>query len=116
VSTSAKRPELRLVLDGVRADADVLKRNGQAVLASSMLSIVSAVSDATEEYDTWLGELACAQRSGWTPETVRRWARKFGESPHVRYTKGVGYELRACLVPRRVEASLLIASAHRASA
>jgi hypothetical protein len=34
----------------------------------------------------------------------------------VRYTKGVGYELRACLVPRRVEASLLIASAHRASA
>jgi hypothetical protein len=33
VSTTAKRPELRLVLDSVRADADVLKRNGQAVLA-----------------------------------------------------------------------------------
>lgn len=56
MSTSAKRPELRLVLDSVRADADALKRNGQGILASSMLSIVSAVSDATEEYDTWLGD------------------------------------------------------------
>ena len=116
MSTTAKRPELRLVLDSVRADADVLKRNGQAVLASSMLSIVSAISDATEEYDTWLGELACAHRSGWAPETVRRWARRFGDSPHVRYTKGSGYELRACLVPRKVEPSVVAASAHRASA
>lgn len=116
MSTTAARPDLSQILTDLRGDAAVLRRNGQPTLAESMETIAARVADATDEYSTWMGELACANRSGWKIETVRRWARKFGDSPHVRWTRGVGYELRACIVPRRVESSVVAASAHRKSA
>lgn len=113
MAIKAPRPDLTQILADVRGDAAVLRRNGQLTLAENMEAIASRVADATDEYASWLGELECANRSGWKIETVKRWARKFGESEHVRWTRGVGYEMRACIVPRRAEASLIAASAHR---
>ncbi len=109
MTTAAARPDLLQLLADLRGDAAVLRKNGQGTLADRYVEIADSVADAAHEFTTWLSEADAATRSGWSHETVRRWARKFVETPHVRWTKGKGYELLACIVPRRFHHQLAAA-------
>lgn len=114
METTAAAPELADVIAGAREDASVLRRRGHTNDAILLEQLADDVAEAGAELLEWVAEDDAALQSGWSVTKVRRHARAFANTPHVRY-EGRRVLLRACIVPRAVPASILRAAGERAA-
>lgn len=115
MNTTAQAPEIGQILTDWRGEAAVLRRRGDERAARLLEQCADEASVAVDEYTVWLTEEEAARRSGWTPSKVRRHALTFVHTPHVRHEKRA-YQLRACIVPRRVHLEMLREAARRGAA
>ena len=113
--TTADGVDLAQVIADWRGEAAVLRRRGDDRAAKLLEQCAGETAGASAEYTMWLSEGESALRSGWSAEQVRRHARKFLHTPHVRYERR-RYILRACIVPRRAHDELMRAAAEQAVA
>jgi len=103
------------VLSDWREDAAILRRRGDARAADLLLQCAADVAAVSEDFTGWLSEREAQLRSGWTAGQIRRHARAFLHTPHVKPERRA-YWLRACIVPRRAHYELLRAAAERGAA
>lgn len=113
-STSAPALEVADVLAEIREDALVLRRRGHPRDAEMLEGVADRMSRAASDLLTWWSEEDAAAASGWSIAKVRRHARLFVHTGHVRYERRRCF-LRAAIVPRALPPSIARASG-RASA
>lgn len=106
MKTMAAVEDLSHVLKTWRDDAQVLKRRGDARGAAFLERCASEALAVAEDFTRWLSEGEAALRAGWSTDQVRRHARKFLNTPYVRYEKRQ-YAVLACIVPRRAHDEML---------
>lgn len=114
MTTNAKRTELADVLSEIREDAVVLRRRNHARDAEMLEQVADRVARAAADLLTWWTEEDAAAAAGWTRTKVRRHARLYAYTGHVRYERG-RYWLRAIIVPRTLPASIARAAGERAA-
>jgi hypothetical protein len=93
--------DLAAILGTMDEDATVYERNGDAHRAAAIRARATEIREATAEYLQWMTEPEAMLRSGLTRAQVRRLAASHLASGHARRVAR-GYQLRACVVPRRV--------------
>lgn len=99
---SAPKRGLADVINGWRAEAAICHRRGAQATAVVLEGCADEVAAVAEEFTTFLSEHEAVRRSGWSPEKVRRHARLFLDTPHVRWDgPSKTFTLRACIVPRQ---------------
>lgn len=113
-NTRAHPVELTDVLAEAREDAAVLRRRGHASDAELLEQMVDRVSRAASDMLTWWSEEDAAAAAGWTLTKVRKHAKAFAHTDHVRYERR-RYLLRAVIVPRALPASIVRAAGARAA-
>lgn len=109
MSTSNTQPDLADVIADWRGDASVLRRRGDVKIAETLEKCAEDLR-AFDDFTQWLSEADAMKRSGWSGDKVRRHARLFLQTEHVRQVKR-NYLLRACIVPRRLHLEMVRASA-----
>jgi hypothetical protein len=112
--TAAPSLELADVLSEIREDAAVLRRRAHTRDAELLEQMADRVSRAASDLLTWWSEEDAAAASGWSLAKVRKHARQFAHTGHVRYERR-RYYLRAAIVPRALPASIARAAGERAA-
>jgi hypothetical protein len=109
-ATTAAVPELAQIAENWRHEAEVLAKRGDRRTAGILTACADEVLAAAPEFTRFLSEAEATQRSGRTGNQVRRLALAYLGTPHVRMIRRGGrvmYELRACIVPRRMHLEMV---------
>lgn len=93
--------DLQTVLDRWRADAAVLRRNGEARLAEALDRCAAEATTASEEWLTWLSEPQAELRSGHAAKWFRARREAWRREGHARECRRGRWEYRAAIVPTR---------------
>lgn len=93
--------DLASILGTMDEDAAVFSRNGDVHRAAALRARATEIREATAEFLTWLSEDEAMLRCGETRGRVHSLAVRHLASGHARRI-GKKFQLRACIVPRRV--------------
>ncbi len=97
---------LSALLDTMRTEAQVLRRNGAESIARLKESVVEEVERAEPDAVRWISEAQAVQRSGWSLEKVRKHASQYRHTRHA--VRGpAGWRMLAVIVPQRVPPAVL---------
>ena len=97
---------LTSLLDTMRSEAQVLRRNGAESIARLKEDVVAEVERAEPDAVRWLSEDEAVQRSGWSREKVRKHAALYRHAGHA--VRGVkGWRMLAVIIPQRVPPAVL---------
>lgn len=103
-------PELSQIAENWRQEAEVLAKRGDRRTAGILTACADEILGAAGEFTRFLSETEATQRSGKTGNQIRRLALAYVGTPHVRTIRKSGrvaYELRACIVPRRMHLEMV---------
>ena len=99
VASEAPDEGIVQMLTALESDAGVFRRYGDTRIATVLENWAREFSKVCCEFTQWLSEEAAARRSGWTTERVRRHAKQYRNTEHVRFKRS-RIEVRACIIPR----------------
>jgi hypothetical protein len=106
---------LEQVLADTRGEAAVLRRAGHAHDAALMERVCAAVSEAAEDYLTWLSETDAKLRSGHADPWFRARRVQWQADGHAR-KHGRDWHYRALIIPRRANVLAAYEAGRRAGA
>jgi hypothetical protein len=93
-------PSLEQVIADAREEAAILRRNGHAAQADTLLRFLDAVSISAEDYLTWLTEDEAHLRSGKSAKALRAlFPALFAQG--LAKLEGHRRRYRACAIPQR---------------
>lgn len=105
------------VIADAREEAAVLRKHGQAAIATAIDRVCDEVSEATEDYRTWLTETDAMLRSGHTRTWLRNRFPAWAHQGMARWSpkNSTAREFRALIIPVRTNLAALRADARMAA-
>jgi hypothetical protein len=97
--------DLAQVIADAREEAQVLRANGAGMAPDRLHQLLDDVTEAAEEYLTWLTENDASIRSGYSLVWLRSRFPAMQREGHARLN-GKARQYRACAVPRRANTAM----------
>lgn len=107
--------QLDQVIADMRAEADLLRRAGHTGQGDHLATFAARVTEATEDYRTFLSEADARLFSGLTSETLRKRFPAWHEQGHARLNAKGKREYRQLVLPRRPDVAAARAAGRRGS-
>jgi hypothetical protein len=103
--------ELGQIVADAREEAKIIARMGNAQQAVYLNALLDSITEAAEDYLTWLSEEKAQIKSGLSYRTLRRRFRELHECELARYNAKGDREYRSVAIPSRPEVAAARAKA-----
>lgn len=93
--------DLGQIIADAREEARIIARMGNAQQAEYLTTLLDKISEAAEDYLTWLSEEKAHIKSGLSLRTLRRRFRELQETGLAQYDAKHRRQYRSCAIPSR---------------